>query len=73
VRLDPSIRSALEATGKAWEIVEGRKHHQIRLDGRLVGILPKGSGTSDPRAVKNSITQIRRAAAGLPLNRRTPK
>lgn len=65
MRLPPIIEEALNATRRHWEITPGKKHHHIRIDGRLVGILPRGSGTVDPRAVKNCISQIRKAARGV--------
>lgn len=69
MRLPPAIEDALDATQRRWEIVMGSKHHHIRIDGRLVGILPKGSGSVDPRAVKNCISQIRKAAKGVPCSK----
>lgn len=61
LKMDSRVRAAIEATDKPWEVVPGKKHFQIRLDGRLVGILAK-NGTADERTVKNTVSQIRKAA-----------
>lgn len=61
-RIDPKLRQALEETGLPWEVVNGGIHFHVRLDGRLVGILPRGGGAADPRALRNTIAQVRRAA-----------
>lgn len=61
------VREALEATGLPWDITKGKRHRQVRLCGRLVGVLPhKGvNGDADQHAQKNVIGQIRRAAQEL--------
>lgn len=59
----PEVLAALEQTGLPWELVNGSRHTHIRVAGRLAGILPRGSGSVDQRAVKNCITQIRRKAS----------
>ena len=57
------LRPELEASGLPWSIDNGGKHLKLRLGGRLIGVLPKGSShTQDPRATKNLVAQIRRAA-----------
>lgn len=55
------VREALEAKGRPWEIVEGKRHNKIKIDGRLVGILPRTFGDEGGRGQKNVIAQIRRA------------
>lgn len=69
MRLDPKIETALNETGKEWSITCGKRHYHIKIDNNLIGILPKGSGSPDPRAVKNCISQIRKAAKGIPWSR----
>jgi hypothetical protein len=59
------VLAALEETGLPWEITNGGRHAHIRVAGRLAGILPRGSGSVDQRAVKNCIAQIRRKAVEL--------
>jgi hypothetical protein len=60
------VREALDETGLPWAIVPGKKHHQIRLKGRLVGILPHGPlRAANARGVKNLVAHIRRAAKDL--------
>lgn len=61
---DKRIVQALDATGLPWAITKGKRHRQVRLCGRLVGVLPhKGvNGDADQHAQKNVIGQIRRAA-----------
>lgn len=65
MRIPPAIESALEATGKPWEITTGKRHLKIKLEGRMVGILPlAGFQTTDMRCIKNTVSQIRKAARG---------
>lgn len=61
MRCIPAIEKALAACNKPTEIVRGTKHWQIRVGGRLVGILPSKIKTTDPRGVKNLVSQIKRA------------
>lgn len=62
MKIPKPVRAALEAKGRPWVIEEGTRHQKIKIEGRLVGILPKGRNTErDPRAQKNIIAQIRRA------------
>lgn len=63
--LPKPIEQALEATGLPWSIEAGGKHLKLRVNGRLAGILSRGSKReSDQRAVRNTVAQIRRAARG---------
>ena len=68
-RLPDKVRIALDETGLPWAIENGTRHQKIKLKGRLVGILPHGSGSSaNPRTIKNSVAQIKRAAQELSQN-----
>ena len=61
--LPREIEQELDATGLPWEITLGRKHYQVRLGGKLVGILPRGPlKESNHRAIKNLRAHIRRAS-----------
>jgi len=53
-----------------WRVQRGSKHFKLKIDNRLVGILPKtGGNDSSQRAMKNSLAQIRRAIKeGAKLN-----
>jgi len=63
--IPPSLRAALEETGLPWGVELGGRHWKLRVNGRLAGILPRsGVNESDPRALKNTIAQVRRCAAG---------
>lgn len=42
-RLPPKVRAALDETGLPWDLQMGSKHLQVRIEGRLVCILPRGS------------------------------
>lgn len=65
MRLPPRIEEALNATGRPWNIEQGKRHQKIMLDGRMVGILPlSGFQTADMRCIKNTVSQIRKAARG---------
>ena len=63
----PTIELALTLTGLPWEISQGSRHHKIKLAGRLVGIAPLNRRDAGPRALKNILAQIRRAARELNL------
>lgn len=60
-RLPSRVQEALETVGLPWELVNGNKHIQIRVAGRLAGVLPR-NGTGAPRSVLNTVAQIRRIA-----------
>lgn len=64
MKLPREIESALEASGLPWELAHGKKHIQVRLAGRFVGILPKTGKFSDGdrRPTLNIAAQIKRAA-----------
>lgn len=63
IRVPKPIKTALDATGLPWSIESGSRHFHIRLDGRLVGILPQGK-PGDGRGLKNTLAQIRRTMKG---------
>lgn len=59
------IRDELDSLGKPWTAEMGSKHIKVKLDGRLVVILPKGKkvnaeDTATVRANLNAIRNIRR-------------
>jgi hypothetical protein len=62
--LPDRVREALEETLLPWNLEIGGKHWKIKLDGRLVGVLPKSKKMQDAsgRPIKNTIAQIRRTA-----------
>lgn len=62
MKVPKQITSELSATGLPYSVRDGRKHNHIYLDGKLVGILPKGSRLHEGRVMQNIIHQIRRAA-----------
>ena len=53
MKINRKIIGVLDSAGFPYKIVDGGKHNHIRVCGKLVGILPKGSGTVGDRAVKN--------------------
>lgn len=64
--MDKRIEQELNATGLPWSLQNGRKHQQIRLSGKLIGILPHGKESSaNPRSTLNLRAQIRRASKEL--------
>ena len=66
MRLPDRLREALEETGLPWEIVEGGKHHKVKLAGRLVAVYPMGKAKeAEKRSLLNTISQVRRAAREL--------
>ena len=65
MKLPPRVREALEATGKSWEASAGSKHVKLRVEGKLVGILPLNGKYADTgRGTANIVAQIRRATRG---------
>lgn len=64
MRLSPTIQRALDECGLPYALERGSCHLKVRVGGRLAAILPmKGAGPeSDGRAIKNTVSQIRRAA-----------
>lgn len=66
LRIPTRIHSALIETGLPWTIENGKKHQKIYLQGILVGVLSHGSHYDDGWvAIKNIVSQIRRAAKSL--------
>lgn len=67
MKIPREIEVALEGAGLPWELVDGKKHTQVRLSGRFVGILPKNGKFvgNDRRATLNIAAQIKRAAKEL--------
>lgn len=69
--LPKSLLEALKETGLPWDLAPGSKHYKLRVNGAFIGIWPlNGKSDADPRATKNTISQIRRYAAGVPVNLR---
>lgn len=64
IKGDEKVLQALRETGLPWAIEPGHGHNKIRLCGRLVGVMGARKNGSGPRANRNVIQQIRRAAAG---------
>jgi hypothetical protein len=60
IRVDPAIREVLDGSGLSWCLTKGKRHYQVRLDGKLVGILPYGKVVSADRDLKNMVASIRR-------------
>ena len=66
MKLDPAIQHALDQTGLPFEIERGSRHAKIVVGGVFAGIMPSDlKGSANPRATKNTIAQIRRAARSL--------
>lgn len=64
MRLPEKIEAALNNTGKKWTAENGKRHIKLKLDGKMVGILPKSMRLPEARSLKNTISQINRAARG---------
>lgn len=63
-RLPKELRKALDAVGVPWALEQGSRHLHLRLNGRLIGILPTTGGHDNGRALKNVVAQVRRTAQG---------
>jgi hypothetical protein len=73
MKVDRQVARALDETGLPWEVISGKKHLKIMVNNRLVGILPHGTNSGGPRAIKNCLSNIRRASEGSYSNsRRAP-
>jgi hypothetical protein len=44
-----------------WSITKGKRHLHIRVEDRLIAILPLAGGTEEGRALKNIRAQVRRS------------
>lgn len=54
------LLEVLDASGLDWSVEAGGKHYKLKIEGHLVGILPRGKHSStDKRAVLNTRSQIR--------------
>ncbi len=63
MRLPQPVAEALDATGLPWQIVDGKKHKRVLLDGRQVLVVSHGSKAwGNWRNTKNAVCNIRRAA-----------
>lgn len=66
VKFDKRTEAALNATGLPWTIEPGTNHFQIRLAGRLAGLVPQGVKGETPRQmICRNVKQIQRIAAEI--------
>lgn len=66
----PLLQQALDSLEVPWEISQGSRHCKLIVNGVLCGVLPSGRvKEADRRAVLNTISQVRRAAAGVAKRR----
>lgn len=66
-RLHPELVELLEASGLEWELELGTKHHKLRVQGRLVQVIPRGRTAVQPRCRQhlNCMASVRRALREL--------
>lgn len=62
MRIPTQVKELLDTLPCEWEIVAGRRHEKIFVNGRLAGILTRGSGSGGQRRYNNVCAQIKRAA-----------
>jgi hypothetical protein len=61
-RLPKPVQDALDDLGRPYEVEQGKRHRKIKVEGRLVGIVPLQACDADNgRGMKNVVAQIRRA------------
>lgn len=65
MRAPKVIVAELQRTGLPYSLEPGSKHIRIKLRDKLVGIYPLNGRAKEGRAMKNVISQIRRAAREL--------
>lgn len=70
--LPDEIREELEKHGKPWDVEKGSRHLHIRVEGKLVGILPMSGKNrcADRRVTLNIRSQIRHSLAGTGAGRK---
>ena len=69
-RLPDWLAAVYAEIGRQPDVRPGKKHRKVYVDGRFVGIISQcGDGSSDHRTVKNTISNVRKAARGLPTRR----
>ena len=56
----PKTLTDILADAREWHVEAGKKHYKLVVNGRLAGVLTKGTGRQNYRDVLNTKTQIRR-------------
>ena len=64
MKLPTIIQDELDLHPGRWALEMGARHIQIRIDGKLVGIVKRTKDEREQRASLNVRAQIRRAIAG---------
>jgi len=63
-RIPKEIAEALSVVPpERWRVENGSKHFKLKIDNRLIGIMPKDGRRDEgsQRTMRNSLAQIRRA------------
>lgn len=63
LKMPPCMMEELEKIDRSrWLLEPGSRHLKLKIDGRLIGVLPRDGGgkTQDKRAILNVRSQIRR-------------
>lgn len=55
------VERLFEGSKVPCSITKGKRHLHVRVDGRLVAILPYGTGNDADRALKNVKAHVRRS------------
>lgn len=67
IGLDPRVRELLDASGRPWSVDCGAKHGKLRLEGRLIAIVPRSlRRAEDGPAAQNLLACVRRALRSPP-------
>lgn len=62
--LPREIRALLDQSGRAWSLEDGSRHYKLRVEGRMVLVLPRASSRSKCwHREKNALSAVRRALA----------
>lgn len=59
--LAPYLRDLLEASGLEWTVETGSRHRKVRLQGRLVLVVPLTEKRSSWQQQRNAVAALRRA------------
>lgn len=64
-RLDPEIRSVLEASGLPWRLEYGKRHTKLYVGGHMIQTFPRDLQVNNWTAALNARANVRRRLAAL--------
>lgn len=64
-RLDPRILALLQCCGKTHTLDRSARHYQLRVEGKLVTVLPSDYRAGEGSQANNALAAVRRYLRGL--------